>query len=400
MRKFLLFTILATICFNLFSQTPAKLYATFDKNSTGIYNGYSAARVNQRITYDDVHIPIAAVPNADSIVITAVKYRVYSRAGRPNNIIRGYIAEFKDTTSTPHMLKSQTYLGGYQYNRTAETDVNNYYYAVYFGDSTKSDRYSAVKAANGVIDPNFSSFFVGINFTADSMYWYFSADTSKSLNFFWYYDPNTSSNGTSYFDSRYAAFSVDVWGYAKTAQGSLPVTFIDVAANRSSSGNTVTWTTSSEYNNKGYYVQKSKDGSNFTDIGFIEATGNLRLQTNSYSFEDVNTDGETVFYRIKQVDVDGKESLSKVVSVEGIGANISVYPNPTSDFINVIYQVENNAKVSVQLLSSDGKILEVIDRANLAKGQYQSRLTPKAAGVYRIKIVVDGKITIKTINKL
>ena len=392
MKKILLLLLISVVSNSIFAQTPSKLYGTFDKNSGSIYN-------NNNVLLDDINIPNTAIPNADSIVITAIKYRLYRPAGHVTDTVYNYFGELKDTTDNSYRVGRLVNVGGRII--AANTTTNNYFTSFYFGDSTLTTRYTALKVTPNAWFNSLSTVFVGLRFTQTATSWYLSNDSSLSTRLFWLYNRTTGTPTAYNFSTGYAVFAVDVWGYAKTAEGSLPVTFIDVVANKSANGNLISWTTSSEYNNKGYYVQKSKDGSNFTDIGFVEATGNLRLQTNNYSFEDVNPDGETTYYRIRQVDLDGKESLSKVISVDGISANISVYPNPTSDFINIAYQIENNnTKVSIQLLSSDGKVLEVVERANLTKGQYQTKLTPKAAGIYRVKVLIDGKASIKTISKL
>lgn len=74
------------------------------------------------------------------------------------------------------------------------------------------------------------------------------------------------------------------------------------------------WRTASEQNNKGFEVQKSKDGNTFEKIGFTKGNGTTVDVTN-YNFIDRSPSNGINYYRLKQIDFDGKFEYSKIIAV-------------------------------------------------------------------------------------
>ncbi len=104
----------------------------------------------------------------------------------------------------------------------------------------------------------------------------------------------------------------------------LPVKWLYVNALAKEKTNVVEWAIDAANNTKEFIVERSYDGITFEAIGTVQS-GN----TNSYSFID-NTYllGQTVFYRVKQIDSDGKFSYSSVAKLEGRGGGILLIENP------------------------------------------------------------------------
>ncbi|MBI3235127.1 MAG: DUF839 domain-containing protein [Bacteroidetes bacterium] len=96
-------------------------------------------------------------------------------------------------------------------------------------------------------------------------------------------------------------------------------------------GVTLNWSSVMEFNNYGYIVQKSLDGMQWQDIGMVmsQNRGNSLTQ---YTFYDQSVLEQNTFYRLRQTDVKGDETLSEVVLVKPIigqlGAHQSLFPNP------------------------------------------------------------------------
>lgn len=110
----------------------------------------------------------------------------------------------------------------------------------------------------------------------------------------------------------------------------LPITLLNFAARHYSDNSVlVDWQTVNELDNKGFYVQRSIDGKEFKDLTFVignGTTGNL----SSYEFIDQEYWSGTAYYRLKQVDSNGKTMLTRTVSVERSFTNLpfTLYPNP------------------------------------------------------------------------
>lgn len=97
----------------------------------------------------------------------------------------------------------------------------------------------------------------------------------------------------------------------------------------------VFWTTDTEINNDYFDVERSADGTLFEHIATIKSEGNS-YETKNYFTIDENPNKGINYYRLKQVDIGGKDySYSAIVSViVGKTSNFIVYPNPTKDILN------------------------------------------------------------------
>jgi subtilisin-like proprotein convertase family protein len=137
----------------------------------------------------------------------------------------------------------------------------------------------------------------------------------------------------------------------------LPVNWLSFTATKSS-GNTVLlkWFVSNEINNKYYEVEKSIDGILFSYTGRIEARNASGLQ--QYLLNDLKPYPGGNYYRLKQVDKDGKYSYSKIVKIDFQvpGSDFIIYPNPAISKSTV--RVSNEAKQLIIALSdASGKLI-------------------------------------------
>jgi len=121
--------------------------------------------------------------------------------------------------------------------------------------------------------------------------------------------------------------------YRITTTSPLPTRFLLFTANKE--GNTVVldWATAMEQNSKGFDIERSTEGSDWTRIGNVNSkavNGNSHVRLD-YSFTDKQPLIGKNIYRLKQLDFDGKFDYSPVVSVvQDSKTNIIVYPNPVA----------------------------------------------------------------------
>lgn len=121
---------------------------------------------------------------------------------------------------------------------------------------------------------------------------------------------------------------------------------------------TLSWDASSTNEGSIFYIQKSIDGTNYANISSVLSESNKT----HYTFTDANLIHGKNFYRILVKDVDGKNYYSNIQSINSecnLSTTLKVYPNPTSEIINVDLQL-NNAYKTVSLKTIDGQILETI----------------------------------------
>lgn len=116
----------------------------------------------------------------------------------------------------------------------------------------------------------------------------------------------------------------------------LPLNFLSFVASEKGNVVSLDWTVSQSDNNKGFYIEKSIDGNNWSELGFVEATASNYSGENNYSFTDPNPQPGSNYYRIKQVDFNNSASYSatKIISLSST-EKIAVWPNPAKDMINV-----------------------------------------------------------------
>jgi hypothetical protein len=113
-----------------------------------------------------------------------------------------------------------------------------------------------------------------------------------------------------------------------TATSGLPVDLLSFTAKRASTHQVVLqWVTASEHNNAGFAIETSPNGRVYTQVGFVKGKGNSG-QKQHYQWKTSQT--KAAYYRLKQLDTDGKYSHSLVRFVEGIATPLRLvtYPNP------------------------------------------------------------------------
>jgi hypothetical protein len=123
---------------------------------------------------------------------------------------------------------------------------------------------------------------------------------------------------------------------------------------------TVSWSVAREVNTTKYVVERSTDGNNFTAIGSMPYTGAPGTD-NAYQYPDngAYAIGGTVYYRIREEEIDGQAVFSKVVSVRlsGLSGKLSVYPNPAQSVSTISFQSSAEETVSLRLYDVKGNQL-------------------------------------------
>lgn len=141
------------------------------------------------------------------------------------------------------------------------------------------------------------------------------------------------------------------------------------------------WTTSSESNNRGFEIQRSRDGIQWIVIGFAgsAAAGGNSAQLTSYNFTDLTPARGVNYYRLKQIAQDGGFVYSKTTTVLFNPQNnrLVVWPNPTQGMFQIRGLTGNE---TIRIIDPSGReienrkakqVLEKFDVARYATGIYQ-----------------------------
>ncbi len=138
----------------------------------------------------------------------------------------------------------------------------------------------------------------------------------------------------------------------------LPVKYNSIHAIKRVNDVILQWSTASEINNSGFTIERSSDGKVFDAMGKVKGAGNS-IKTKNYSFTDHAPANGINYYRLKQVDYDGKSEYSKVVLVNNIIVKAGIdmtTPNPFNDQLGVSVSVKNQGAATIELRDMLGKL--------------------------------------------
>ncbi|MFM2359525.1 MAG: hypothetical protein RLY16_1518 [Bacteroidota bacterium] len=166
----------------------------------------------------------------------------------------------------------------------------------------------------------------------------------------------------------------------------------------------IDFSTSMELNCAFYIIEKSIDGKNFSTVTTLAGAGNSSVKKFYTYTDDVRAVAATYqYYRLAQVDVDGKKSYSKIVSVRLNKAisDIMVSPNPFNSHLNINLESEKEETANIQVINLMGKIVAA-KSIHLNKGSNYIALAELAnlpTGNYYLKFSNAAGTTIKQISK-
>jgi len=174
----------------------------------------------------------------------------------------------------------------------------------------------------------------------------------------------------------------------------LPVTLLNFTGNRSKTDVQLSWQTAQEINAGTYFIERSLNGTNFTGIGNVQATGNSTVKQ-SYNYIDVNVSAlntQRLYYRLKIVDKDGGFSYSKIISLQndGITAAYLLYPNPTHTAATIQFTAGVAAKYTIAVIAADGKIIKQVNVTGTAGiNRAVINVSSLPQGAYKVTITSD-----------
>ncbi len=171
----------------------------------------------------------------------------------------------------------------------------------------------------------------------------------------------------------------------------LPVELNTFIANTTTYSIELNWTTSSEANNNFFTVEKSLDGSSFSQLIKIKGTGNSQSIKNYKTVDQHPTNGIN-YYRLKQTDFNGNYKYFSIIKVfyEGYGQTVvksSIKPNPATESITVDFYTENPTTATIVLTNYMGTLV-LTQTIETIKGTNSVELSLKEMpiGVYFLSI--------------
>lgn len=167
---------------------------------------------------------------------------------------------------------------------------------------------------------------------------------------------------------------------------------------------TLEWATASEINNSGFQVERSTDGIAFEPITWVDGSGNSNSMI-KYSTDDHQVaTGIIYYYRLKQVDYDGKYEYSNIVSASLTGSNNgitihNIYPNPAAAQVTVDIVAATETPVAISFTDVLGR--EVLSAQWQLSAGYNDRrfdIAALADGVYHVTVKTGNSFFTKVLT--
>ena len=168
-------------------------------------------------------------------------------------------------------------------------------------------------------------------------------------------------NGKIFIGASTTAFGNEVWVANAPAEGPLPLELLEFKGTLVNSNAYLQWKTENETNTSVFIVERSLDGNNYYQVGTILAAN--RAGINNYSFTDpdiVSLGVSMVYYRLRQVDLDGNFAYSGIValSIENKKLTFRLYPNPVSTQINLSITSNQPQKLQWRITDNIGRLIK------------------------------------------
>jgi hypothetical protein len=168
--------------------------------------------------------------------------------------------------------------------------------------------------------------------------------------------------------------------------GALPVGLLNFNAVAAGATSVLTWQTAGEQNSSGFVVGHSLDASHWDSIGWVAAAGQS-VALLDYRFVHSDPPKGYNYYRLKAVDLDGRQTYSPVrgVWIGGAGG-MRVYPNPVKGIATI--QLEEAGAGSLMLFNGAGQL---VLQQEFSGNSVRLTLSGMAAGIYQLVVRQNGK---------
>ncbi len=213
----------------------------------------------------------------------------------------------------------------------------------------------------------------------------------------WFRYSNSIVNGSTGFLSATGFTDGGIYTLTDSVSTPLPVTLNAFTANVIANDVILNWSTSSEINNYGFYVERSVNGNEFEEINFVKGKLNSSVVVD-YKDVDTNPFGSntTLYYRLRQVDMNGEYAYSAIVAVKKTSTmlqSVSIFPNPVAGILNIEFVTTVSGNATIQIFDINGRNVgqkEMISIAGL-NTLTVDEVAQLNAGVYFVKIESAGE---------
>lgn len=169
----------------------------------------------------------------------------------------------------------------------------------------------------------------------------------------------------------------------------LPVSILSFTAENNKSKVVLNWETTSEINNSHYIIERSIDGNIWVALSEVAATKEISA-VNAYNYVDHKAVEGMSFYRLTQVDLNGKSTIiDRIAVVKHVEAiTFSVYPNPASTEFSL--EGEEIANAEIVVLDAMGKSFNV--NSNIEGNKITFSTEGLSNGIYFVNVLLNDEL--------
>ncbi len=181
----------------------------------------------------------------------------------------------------------------------------------------------------------------------------------------------------------------------------IPVELKTITAYAQEGVNKIDWVTASEKTLKAFIVERSSDNANWSAMGTTAPKGGTMETFYSLTDEKPLLLG---YYRLRSVDLNGDEQISKIVSVKRYDAKkfvvLNVSPVPTTEGVTVDFSVSKEATITLTLTNVVGQVLKT-DSVKAVEGPNKTvfNLSNLPNGTYFLTVSDGDKTELKRVVK-
>lgn len=179
----------------------------------------------------------------------------------------------------------------------------------------------------------------------------------------------------------------------------LPLTWLYVNGAWQNNAALIKWGTASESNTRHFEIEHSSNGINYSKVGTVAAAGNSSLNEHYEFLHRSTVDGKN-YYRIKQIDLDGRFSYSSILSVTKTTEEnkMVITPNPAQNYITLFLN-KPNRNTQLRIINQQGQIL-LQQNLPLGTPQQSISISTLPSGIYSVVLSTNGEVkTIRFVKK-
>lgn len=178
----------------------------------------------------------------------------------------------------------------------------------------------------------------------------------------------------------------------------VPVELIKFSGRLKNQQTLLNWSTASERENAGFSIEKSTNGVDYTAIGFVKGQGTVSgIRTYDFTDATVSQAQPITYYRLKQMDNDGKYTYSPVVAIKQNGGKLALnaaFPMPITEGVTLDVSTSKAGKITAILTDILGKVVKTeLISANEGSNLVPLNVADLARGTY-ILTLNDGETSV------